>query len=90
MAGLKGYLTLDLSPGFGYTGIAVAMLGNLHPIGVIFSAIFIAIIYVGAGAMSRAIEVPTYLADVIVASTILTVLVSLILIRYRIILRGKF
>ena len=89
-AGLKGYLTLDLSPGFGYTGIAVAMLGNLHPIGVIFSAIFIAVIYVGADAMSRAIEVPTYLADVIVASTILTVLVSLVLIKYRVIFKGKF
>ena len=89
-AGLKGYLTLDLSPGFGYTGIAVAMLGNLHPIGVIFSAMFIAVIYVGADAMSRAIEVPTYLADVIVASTILTVLVSLVLIKYRIIFKGKF
>ena len=89
-AGLKGYLTLDLSPGFGYTGIAVAMLGNLHPIGVIFSAIFIAVIYVGADAMSRAIEVPTYLADVIVASTILIVLVSLVLIKYRVIFKGKF
>jgi ABC-type uncharacterized transport system permease subunit len=31
-AGLKGYLTLDLSPGFGYTGIAVAMLAALHPL----------------------------------------------------------
>ncbi len=32
VAGLKGYLTLDLSPGFGYTGIAVAMLAQLHPL----------------------------------------------------------
>lgn len=87
-AGLKGYLTLDLSPGFGYTGIAVAMLGNLHPIGVIFSALFMAMIYVGADAMSRAIDVPTYLADVIVATTVLCVLVSLVLVRYRVLLRG--
>jgi simple sugar transport system permease protein len=86
--GLKGYLTLDLSPGFGYTGIAVAMLGNLHPIGVIFAAIFIAIIYVGADAMSRAIDVPTYLADVIVATTVLAVLIGLVLVRYRVVMRG--
>ena len=86
--GLKGYLTLDLSPGFGYTGIAVAMLGNLHPIGVIFAAIFMAIIYVGADAMSRAIDVPTYLADVIVATVVLAVLVGLVLVRYRIVIRG--
>ena len=35
VAGLKGYLTLDLSPGFGYTGIAVAMLAQLHPLAVV-------------------------------------------------------
>ena len=87
-AGLKGYLTLDLSPGFGYTGIAVAMLGNLHPIGVIFAALFMAVIFVGADAMSRAINVPTYLADVIVATTVLSVLASLVLVRYRLLFRG--
>ena len=31
VAGLKGYLTADLSPGFGYTGIVVAMLAGLSP-----------------------------------------------------------
>ena len=83
-AGLKGYLTLDLSPGFGYTGIAVAMLAALNPIGIIFSAIFLATIYVGADSMSRAMNVPTYLADVVVAVTVLSVLVSLVLLNYKI------
>ena len=87
-AGLKGYLTLDLSPGFGYTGIAVAMLGNLHPIGVIFAALFMAVIFVGADAMSRAIDVPTYLADVIVATTVLSVLASRVHVRYRLVFKG--
>ncbi len=82
-AGLKGYLTLDLSPGFGYAGIAVAMLAALHPLGVIASGIFLASIYVGADAMSRSMNVPTYLADVIVAITVLCVLVSLIINQYK-------
>ena len=34
VAGLKGYLTPDLSPGFGYAGIVVAMLAGLNPLGV--------------------------------------------------------
>lgn len=84
VAGLKGYLTLDLSPGFGYTGIIVAMLAQLHPIGVIFSAIFIAAIYVGADAMSRSLNVPNYLADVIVSVSLLCMLVSILFTRYRI------
>lgn len=83
VAGLKGYLSLDLSPGFGYTGIIVAMLAGLHPIGVLISAIFIAAIYVGADAMSRAANLPSYLADVIVSASLLCMLVSILLTRYR-------
>ena len=83
-AGTKGYLTLDLSPGFGYSGIAVAMLANLHPLGVIVSAIFLAGIYVGSDSMSRAVNIPTYIADVMVAVSVLCVLVSLMLVQYRI------
>lgn len=84
VAGLKGYLSLDLSPGFGYTGIVVAMLAQLHPIGVLISAIFIAAIYVGADAMSRAANLPSYLADVIVSTSLLCMLVSILLTRYRV------
>lgn len=84
VAGLKGYLSLDLSPGFGYTGIIVAMLAQLHPIGVLASSIFIAAIYVGADAMSRAANLPSYLADVIVSASLLCMLVSILLTRYRV------
>jgi simple sugar transport system permease protein len=38
--------------------------------------------------MSRAIDVPTYLADVIVATTVLAVLIGLVLVRYRVVMRG--
>jgi ABC-type uncharacterized transport system permease subunit len=83
VTGLKGYLTLDLSPGFGYAGIAVAMLAQLHPIGVIVSALFLSAIFVGAGFMSRAVEIPTYIADVLVATSLLMVLLSVMLVRFR-------
>ncbi len=82
-AGTKGYLTLDLSPGFGYSGIAVAMLANLHPLGVVVSAIFLAGIYVGSDSMSRAVNIPTYIADVMVAVSVLSVLVSLLFVQFR-------
>ena len=48
VAGLKGYLTADISPGFGYTGIVVAMLAGLSPLGVVIAALFIAAVFVGA------------------------------------------
>ncbi len=84
VAGLKGYLTLDLSPGFGYTGIAVAMLAQLHPLAVIPAALFLSGIYVGSDAMSRAVNIPTYIADVIVGMSVLAILVSVMLTKYKI------
>ena len=84
VAGLKGNLTLDLSPGFGYTGIVVAMLAMLNPLGVVASAIFIAGIFVGADAMSRATRVPSYIAQVMVATALLTMVTAIMLSRYRI------
>ena len=84
VAGLKGYLTLDLSPGFGYAGIAVAMLAQLHPLGVVASAIFLSAIFVGADSMSRSTAVPSYIADVVTAVSLLLVLLSVMLVRYRV------
>lgn len=84
VAGLKGNLTLDLSPGFGYTGIVVAMLAMLNPLGVVAAAIFVAGIFVGADAMSRSAGVPSYIAEVMVATALLTMVTAIMLSRYRI------
>src|SRR5262245_60685884 len=83
VAGLKGNLTLDLSPGFGYTGIVVAMLAMLHPIGVIAAAIFVAAMFVGADAMSRTVGVPNYIANVMVATALLTMVTAMLFTRFR-------
>jgi ABC-type uncharacterized transport system permease subunit len=82
--GVKGYVTTDLSPGFGYAGIVVAMLANLNPIGVIFGALFTATMFVGADGMSRSLGIPTYIADVTVALSLLTMLTALFFTQYRI------
>lgn len=84
VAGLKGSLTLDLSPGFGYTGIVVAMLALLHPLGVVVAALFVATIFVGADSMSRAAGVPTYLADIMLASALLLMVLAILLTKFRV------
>ncbi|WP_309086489.1 ABC transporter permease [Chelativorans sp.] len=84
VAGLKGNLTLDLSPGYGYTGIVVAMLAMLNPLGVVASAIFVAAIFVGADAMSRTAGVPSYIAEVMVATALLTMVVAIMLMRFKV------
>lgn len=85
VAGLKGYLTSDLSPGFGYTGIVVAMLAGLSPLGVVIAALFIASVFVGADSMSRAMGVSSFLADLVVSMSLLCVLVGGFAAKYRII-----
>ncbi|MFC3087759.1 ABC transporter permease [Tabrizicola soli] len=85
VAGLKGHLSSDLSPGFGYTGIIVAMLALLHPLGVVVTAIFVAGIFVGSDAMSRAAGVPTYIADMLMATALLCMVLAILLTRVRVV-----
>lgn len=82
--GVKGYVTTDLSPEYGYAGIVIAMLANLHPLGVAAAALFSAVMFVGADSMSRALGVPSYIADVTVALSLLTMLVALLLSQHRV------
>jgi len=84
VAGRTGYLTLDMSPGYGYSGIVIAMLAGLHPLGVVAAGVFVAGVLVGADSMSRAVGVPTYIADVIVAASLIAVLVAGLLTQYRV------
>jgi ABC-type uncharacterized transport system permease subunit len=83
VAGRTSYVTLDMSPGYGYAGIVIAMLAGLNPLGVIAASILVAGVLVGADSMSRAVGVPTYLSDVMVASALLAVLVASALTQYR-------
>ncbi len=87
VAGRTSYLTLDMSPGYGYSGIVIAMLAGLHPLGVVAGSVFVAGVLVGADSMSRVVGVPTYIADVIVATSLIAVLVATLLTQYRIKLR---
>jgi simple sugar transport system permease protein len=84
VAGRTSYVTLDMSPGYGYSGIVIAMLAGLHPLALLAAAVFVAGILVGADSMSRVVGVPTYIADVIVAAALISVLVATLLAQYRV------
>jgi simple sugar transport system permease protein len=84
VAGRTGYVTLDMSPGYGYSGIVIAMLAMLNPLGVVAAAVFVAGMLVGADSMGRAVAVPTYIADVIVAVSLIAMLVATMLTQYRV------
>jgi len=84
LCAIQQRLILDISPGYGYAGIVIAMLGNLHPVGVLLSSFFFSVIIVGAQTMSRMTGVPSYIAEVIQGMALMIMLVFLLLTEYRI------
>ena len=89
VAGIHFHLIDAISPGYGYTGIIIATLGALNPIGVSLAAVFIGLIDTGAQTVSRALGVPIYLGDVLQATLLLVTLGMLLLQSYRITLRRQ-
>ena len=87
VAGLHFQVMAGLSPGYGYTGIVIAMLARLNPLGVVPAAIFFAAIATGAENMSRQTGVPVYLADVIQGTSLICMVAALLFTGYRVRLR---
>jgi len=84
VAGIHYHLIEGISPGYGYTGIIIAMLGGLVAPGVGLAALFIGLIDTGSQTVSRALGVPVYLGDVVQAALLLVTLGMLILQHYRV------
>ena len=85
LAGLAGAIEVlgvtyslydNISPGYGFTAIAVALLAGLDPWRVIFSATLFGALEAGAGAMQRDANVPSTLVSVIEALLILAVIAA--------------
>jgi general nucleoside transport system permease protein len=83
LAGLAGAIEVtgvtyslyeNLSPGYGYTAIAVALVGSLHPGLTVLSGVLFGGLEAGAAAMQRDAGVPSVLATVVEASIILLLL----------------
>ncbi len=63
-------------PGYGFSGIAVALLGQLHPAGVLLSGIFFGALAAGSKQMERSASVSYHVAYIIQAVVVL-MLISL-------------
>jgi len=76
---LKG----DISGGYGFTGILVALLGRMNPLGVAVASILFAALIIGAESMHVVSGLPNALADAIQAIIVLSVLAVDALVRRR-------
>lgn len=83
LAGLAGAIEVSavtyrlydrFSPGYGFTAIAVALLGRLHPVGIVAGAVLFAALEAGSNSLQRAAGVSSVLVDVMQAVVIFALL----------------
>jgi simple sugar transport system permease protein len=74
VTGVAFALYENISPGYGYTAIAVALLANLNPLGVVASGVLFGALEAGAGAMQRDAGVPSVVVSVVEAGIVLVIL----------------
>jgi simple sugar transport system permease protein len=83
VSGVTYALYEGLSPGYGYTAIAVALLAGLSPLGVLVTGTLFGALEGGAGAMQRVAGVPAGWVGTVVALAILSIVAADRLIRGR-------
>jgi simple sugar transport system permease protein len=85
LAGLAGAIELtgvtfalyeNISPGYGYTGIAVALLARLDPLGVVASGLLFGALEAGSAAMQRDAGVPSVVVSIVEALIVLGLVVG--------------
>jgi simple sugar transport system permease protein len=84
VAGIQYRLTSGLSPGYGYTGIVVAMLGGLTMPGVLASAFLLGDLAVGASSAERSLDIPSQMGAVVQGTLLLSVVALLAVRRWRV------
>lgn len=82
IAGVHHRLLSGFSSNYGFDAIAVALLGNLHPLGVLISALFFGSLHVGASSMQRAAQVPASVVSVIQGLVVIFVLADIFFRKY--------
>jgi len=74
LLGVTHRLFERFAAGYGYSGIAVALLAQLHPLGTLVSAFFFGALATGAGELQRSANISATVATLIQAVVILTMI----------------
>ncbi|MDB5562785.1 MAG: Nucleoside transporter, permease protein 1 [Hyphomicrobiales bacterium] len=89
VAGVQRRMIENLSPGFGYTAIIVALLGQTNPAGVLLAAVLFAALQIGSTTMESAVGVPSALTTIIQALVVLFLVAQNLMPMLRVGLRNR-
>ena len=84
LSGAIGQIVPSISPGYGFTAIIVAFLGRLHPVGVFFAGLLMALTYLGGDSAQITMNMPNAVIGVFQGMLLFFLLASDVLIRYRV------
>jgi simple sugar transport system permease protein len=76
LSGYLGFIPEGYTPGYGFTAIAVALLGRLNVVGIVLAALLFGALTAGAGNMERSAGIGHELGQVIQAVILLVLLIS--------------
>lgn len=76
LIGISYRLQPGFAQGFGFDGVAVALIGQLHPVGVVLIGILFAALKTGTNAMQIVTGIPTSVVDIIQATIIIFAIAS--------------
>ena len=74
--GVLGTLYENWSPGYGFAAVAVGILGQLHPGGIVLAALFFGALNAGSGTMERAANVSSVLVNVVQGSCLISLMIA--------------
>ena len=83
LSGAIGQIVPTISPGYGFTAIIVAFLGRLHPVGVMFAGLLMALTYLGGDSAQITMNLPNAVTGVFQGMLLFYLLASDVLIKYR-------
>ena len=58
VTGPAGQISIDFNVGYGFTAIIVAFLGRLHPVGILFAGLLMALTYIGGELAQLMLQLP--------------------------------
>lgn len=89
VSGPIGQLQPTISPGYGFTAIIVAFVGRLHPVGVLFAGLLLALSYLGGESAQISLNLPLAVTGVFQGMLLFFLLACDVLIHYKVVRKPK-